>query len=66
MSGALNDKKKRGSIQEMANTTIAAPSGSARHTEGTALQRFLQATEIDTRLLGMIAALQINRIRNQI
>ncbi|MBB5534372.1 sugar ABC transporter permease [Rhizobium giardinii] len=43
----------------MANTTIAAPSGSARHTESTALQRFLQATEIDTRLLGMIAALLI-------
>ena len=43
----------------MANTTIAAPSGSVRQTQGTALQRFLQATEIDTRLLGMIAALLI-------
>jgi len=43
----------------MANTTIAAPSSSVRQTQGTALQRFLQATEIDTRLLGMIAALLI-------
>ncbi|MEK1933344.1 MAG: sugar ABC transporter permease, partial [Pararhizobium sp.] len=43
----------------MAHTTIAAPSSSARQTQGTALQRFLQATEIDTRLLGMIAALLI-------
>ncbi|WP_426122205.1 sugar ABC transporter permease [Pararhizobium sp. PWRC1-1] len=41
----------------MANTTIATPSSSVRQTQGTALQRFLQATEIDTRLLGMIAAL---------
>ncbi|CAN7473040.1 sugar ABC transporter permease [Rhizobium sp. LjRoot98] len=41
----------------MANTTIATPSSSVRQTQGNALQRFLQATEIDTRLLGMIAAL---------
>jgi D-xylose transport system permease protein len=41
----------------MANNTIATPSSSVRQTQGTALQRFLQATEIDTRLLGMIAAL---------
>jgi D-xylose transport system permease protein len=43
----------------MANTIIATPSSSVRQTQGTALQRFLQATEIDTRLLGMIAALLI-------
>nr|WP_275784160.1 sugar ABC transporter permease [Rhizobium gei] len=43
----------------MANTTIAAPANSLRQTQNTAMQRFLQATEIDTRLLGMIAALLI-------
>jgi D-xylose transport system permease protein len=43
----------------MANTTIATPSSSTLKTQGSALQRFLQATEIDTRLLGMIGALLI-------
>ncbi len=50
----------------MANTTIATPSSSTLKTHGSALQRFLQATEIDTRLLGMIGALLIIWIGFQI
>ena len=41
----------------MAEQTIVAPSQGARITKGNPLQRFLKATEIDTRLLGMVVAL---------
>lgn len=41
----------------MAEQTIAAPSHGARINKGNPLQRFLKATEIDTRLLGMVVAL---------
>ncbi|WP_438752552.1 sugar ABC transporter permease [Pararhizobium sp. O133] len=50
----------------MANTTIATPASNTLKTQGSALQRFLQATEIDTRLLGMIGALLIIWIGFQI
>ncbi|KXG85803.1 sugar ABC transporter permease [Agrobacterium bohemicum] len=41
----------------MAEQTIAAPSPGAQTERGNPLRRFLNATEIDTRLLGMVIAL---------
>ena len=41
----------------MADQTIAAPSPGAQTERGNPLRRFLNATEIDTRLLGMVIAL---------
>ncbi len=41
----------------MADQTIAAPSSGAKTERGNPLRRFLNATEIDTRLLGMVIAL---------
>ncbi|MBN7805830.1 sugar ABC transporter permease [Agrobacterium rosae] len=41
----------------MAEQTIAAPSSGAQTERGNPLRRFLNATEIDTRLLGMVIAL---------
>lgn len=41
----------------MAEQTVVAPSSGARAERGNPLRRFLNATEIDTRLLGMVVAL---------
>ena len=43
----------------MADTTSSAPADRARASELTPIGRFLKATEIDTRMLGMIGALLI-------
>ncbi|MBO9098419.1 MULTISPECIES: sugar ABC transporter permease [Rhizobium] len=43
----------------MADMTQSTTSGGARATETNALTRFLRATEIDTRMLGMVGALLI-------
>jgi len=45
--------------KEMADTTHPTTSSGARNAEAGAVTRFLRATEIDTRLLGMVAALLI-------
>jgi D-xylose transport system permease protein len=43
----------------MTDQTIAVPSSSARHAKGNLWQRFFHATELDTRLLGMVFALVV-------
>lgn len=43
----------------MTDQTIVGPSSSARPAKGNLWQRFFQATELDTRLLGMVFALLI-------